>query len=98
MRQGVLIRRHRIEKADGSLFCPGDFAVGENVSFYGRTFHLVDADAFTRQSMADAGVEYGPAEAYPNDPFTTKRLSMQRHGSGKTAASQEPVCTYQHVV
>lgn len=81
--QGVLIRRHRIEKSDGSFFAPGDFVVGDNVSFYGRTFHIVDADVFTRQTLADAGLEYGPAEAYPDDPFTTKRLSMQRHTSGQ---------------
>ena len=81
--QGVLIRRHRIEKSDGSFFAPGDFVVGDNVSLYGRTFHIVDADVFTRQTMADAGLEYGLAEQYPDDPFTTKRLSMQRHGSGQ---------------
>lgn len=82
--QGVLIRRHRLEKSDGTFFAPGDFIVGDNVSFYGRTFHIVDADVFTRQAMADAGLEYGPAEPYPNDPFTTKKLSTQRHTFGQT--------------
>ena len=82
--QGVLIRRHRLEKSDGTFFAPGDFIVGDNVSFYGRTFHIVDADVFTRQAMAEAGLEYGPAEPYPNDPFTTKKLSTQRHVVGQT--------------
>ncbi len=90
--QGVLIRRHRIEKSDGSFFAPGDFVVGDNVSFYGRTFHIVDADVFTRQTLADAGLEYGPAEAYPNDPFTTKRLSMQRHASGQALLPTVAFC------
>lgn len=81
--QGVLIRRHRMEKSDGTFFAPGDFVVGDNVSFYGRTFHIVDADVFTRQAMAEAGLEYGPAETYPDDPFTTKTLSAQRHGFGQ---------------
>ncbi|KAL0036647.1 hypothetical protein WJX79_003886 [Trebouxia sp. C0005] len=89
--QGVLIRRHRIEKSDGSFFAPGDFVVGDNVSFYGRTFHIVDADVFTRQTLADAGLEYGPAEAYPDDPFTTKRLSMQRHTSGGSNGTGSPM-------
>ncbi|DBB10039.1 TPA: Protofilament ribbon protein [Trebouxia sp. C0006] len=89
--QGVLIRRHRIEKSDGSFFAPGDFVVGDNVSFYGRTFHIVDADVFTRQTLADAGLEYGPAETYPNDPFTTKRLSMQRHTSGGSNGTGSPM-------
>lgn len=82
--QGVLIRRHRMEKSDGTFFAPGDFVVGHNVSFYGRTFHIVDADVFTRQTMAEAGLEYGPAETYPDDPFTTKSLSSQRHGFGQS--------------
>lgn len=83
--QGVLIRRHRMEKSDGTFFAPGDFVVGDNVSFYGRTFHIVDADVFTRQTMAEAGLEYGPAETYPDDPFTTKTLSTQRHGFGQSS-------------
>ena len=71
-----------MEKSDGSFFAPGDFVVGDNVSFYGRTFHIVDADVFTRQTLGEAGLEYGSAETYPDDPFTTKRLSMRRHTSG----------------
>ena len=76
-----------MEKSDGSFFAPGDFVVGDNVSFYGRTFHIVDADVFTRQTMADAGLEYGPPETYPDDPFTTKKLSSQRHGFGQSSLS-----------
>ncbi len=91
-----MIRRHRIEKSDGSFFAPGDFVVGDNVSFYGRTFHIVDADVFTRQTLADAGLEYGLAEPYPNDPFTTKRLSMQRHGSGQSVSMHPLAETTSH--
>ena len=83
-----------MEKSDGSFFAPGDFVVGDNVSFYGRTYHLVDADAFTRQAMAEAGLEYGPAEAYPDDPFTTKRLSTQRHGFGRSSTLTSHRCGY----
>lgn len=92
--QGVLIRRHRMEKSDGTFFAPGDFVVGDNVSFYGRTFHIVDADVFTREAMAEAGLEYGPAETYPNDPFTTKRLSTQRHGFGQSTTLTFFCCCY----
>ena len=72
-----------MEKSDGTFFAPADFIVGDNVSLYGRTFHIVDADVFTRQTMGDAGLEYGPAETYPDDPFTTKKLSTQRHNLGE---------------
>lgn len=81
-----------MEKSDGSFFAPGDFVVGDNVSFYGRTFHIVDADVFTRQAMAEAGLEYGPAESYPDDPFTTKKLSTQRHGFGQSSTLSNCYC------
>ena len=51
--QGVHIRRHRIEKPDGRFYEPRDFAVGGNVAMYGRTFHITDADAFTRGFLQD---------------------------------------------
>lgn len=47
--QGVFVRRHQIEKEDGSgNLSPADLAVGQTVTIYGRTYILIDADAFTR--------------------------------------------------
>lgn len=49
MMQGVFVRRHQIDKEDGSgPFSPSDLAVGQTVTIYGRTFIVVDADEFTR--------------------------------------------------
>ena len=51
-------------------FQPGDFLVGSDISIIGRTFHVVDADAFTREYMLEAhGFGLAPRQPYPEDPF-----------------------------
>ncbi|KAK9810289.1 hypothetical protein WJX72_008124 [[Myrmecia] bisecta] len=85
--QGVFIRRHRIEKPGGGYFGIPDFVVGQSVTMYGRVFQIVDADSHTRSYLAGQGSDVSGAEAYPNDPFETKKLSMT-HGHGSPKAGQ----------
>ena len=47
--QGKLLKRSHVKRPDGKKFTPGDFAIGEEVTIYGRTFTLVDADTTTRK-------------------------------------------------
>ena len=69
------IRRHRIEKPDGRFYEPRDFAVGGNVAMYGRTFHITDADAFTRGFLQD---QVGaPSMASPPSPHRYVSLPPQ---------------------
>ncbi|KAF8065932.1 efhc2 [Scenedesmus sp. PABB004] len=72
---GVLVRRHQVERAGGGgLIAPPDLAVGGEVSLYGLTFRLLDADAFTRAWYADKlDVALGPAGTYPADPVEQYR-------------------------
>jgi hypothetical protein len=73
----VFVKRHRITREDGSFFTPADFTVGETVSIYGRTFHLVDADTFTREFAASKlGKELGGPLPYPGDPVDTYRATF----------------------
>lgn len=51
LQQGVLIRRQRISKADGEFFGVRDFNVGINITFFGKTFRIVDCDKFTEVSI-----------------------------------------------
>lgn len=54
----MLIKRHRPKKDAADFFAPSDFLVGGAFALYSRTFHIVDADAFTRAHMAaTAGLE-----------------------------------------
>lgn len=95
--QGVHIRRHRIETPDGRFYEPRDFAVGGNVAMYGRTFHITDADAFTRGFLQDQGLEVGPAEEVPCDPYEERKSTLKRHESGSpthTAPGSPPRETF----
>ena len=51
--QGTHIKRHKPSKpaavpGTGGPFRPVDFLVGGSFQLYDRTFHLVDADSYTR--------------------------------------------------
>lgn len=50
--QGMLIKRHQPKKSATESFGPADFVVGDSFTLYSRTYHIVDADAFTRAYMA----------------------------------------------
>lgn len=83
--QGVFVKRHKVTKDDGGFFSPSDFAVGQEVTIYGRTFCLTDADAFTREYFQQSlSIELAPALAYPDDPITTYRAKFGLNRGLKT--------------
>jgi hypothetical protein len=45
--QGSFIKRHHIPKGRGEFYTVVDFGLGSDLSFYGRTYRIVDCDAFT---------------------------------------------------
>jgi hypothetical protein len=72
----VFVKRHKVPKdgPQGSFVDPADFAVGSTVTVYGRTFFLVDCDAFTRQWYQEQlQQEQGPPLSYPSDPVDNYR-------------------------
>lgn len=79
---GSFVRRHRIPTQDGQGFVTfNDLAVGEPVTFYGRTYYPVDCDAFTRDFCNGIGVNVPDALPYPHDAHTTLRgRPTQLHG------------------
>ena len=82
--QGVFIKRHIIPK-DGSpkeVFNIMDLEIGGNVSFYGRMFHIVDCDPFTKSFLAAKGVEVPSAIPYPEEPIEKYRDSLRKVKSG----------------
>jgi len=46
-----------------------DFRLGADLTFYGRTFRIVDCDAFTAQFFEENGLDLGEPEDYPYNPF-----------------------------
>lgn len=73
--QGAMVKRHQIPRADGqgNLHFQ-DFAVGDVVSFYGRTYTITDCDAFTRDFMAAVGIEMAPSQSAPADAYSATRV------------------------
>lgn len=77
---GTLIRRHRITRpppADSTFYTVEDFNIGNELSFYSRTFKLTGcADDFTANFLKKLGVRIGPASTVPADPYTQHRKAV----------------------
>ena len=80
--QGVFIKRHTIPKNDAGVFKIVDLKVGEAVTFYGRTFYIVDCDPFTKAFLIEKGIEIAEAKGYPAEPIEKYRESLRKVKSG----------------
>ena len=65
---GVLVKRHHIPNGKDQFFTVVDLACGSELTFYGRTFRVVDCDGFTAEFFHENGVQ----PALP--PISTSRL------------------------
>jgi hypothetical protein len=45
--QGVLIKRQKLPKSSTEFYTVEDFNIAVNVTFYGKTFRIVNCDKFT---------------------------------------------------
>merc|ERR1711959_112477 len=75
--QGSYIKRHHIPKGRGEFHTVLDFQLGTDITFYGRTFRIVDCDAFTAQFFQENGLELGDPEDYPYNPFDAQYTAMK---------------------
>ena len=74
MPQGKILHRQKIAKNDyGATWHWTDLNLGRNVTFYGRTFRIVDCDPWTRGFLESEGVQLDPPECIPEDPYTSGR-------------------------
>ncbi|OWZ21009.1 hypothetical protein PHMEG_0004502 [Phytophthora megakarya] len=93
--QGNFVKRHRIPRPESDdrgnmqFFTMNHLNVGEELTFYGRTFHLFACDEFTRNHLALQGIHVPPDEAIPRDPYTGLR---QAHMARETG--QDPDANY----
>lgn len=96
MLQGNFVKRHRIpmpeSDARGNLqfFNATHLNVGNEVTFYGRTFHLISADVFTRQYLqSKLGMRVPEDESPPRDAYTDQRRAHMARETG-----QDPLANY----
>jgi Ca2+-binding EF-hand superfamily protein len=66
--QGAFIKRHHVPKGSGEFYTVVDLALGTDITFYGRSFRIVDCDAFTAQFFEENQLELGQPEDYPTNP------------------------------
>merc|ERR1711939_159319 len=76
--QGAFVKRHHIPKGRGEFYTVLDFQLGTDITFYGRTFRIVDCDAFTAQFFQENGLELGDPEDYPYNPFDAQYTVMKQ--------------------
>ncbi|KUF92724.1 Thaumatin protein [Phytophthora nicotianae] len=87
--QGNFVKRHRIpmpesdDRGNMQYFTLRHLNVGEELTFYGRTFHLFSADEFTRNYLVSQGVHVPPDEAVPRDPYTVLRQAHMARETGQ---------------
>ncbi|XP_066494100.1 EF-hand domain-containing protein 1 [Tiliqua scincoides] len=72
--QGKFIKRQRLPKNDrGDHYHWKDLNRGINITIYGKTFRIVDCDAFTQTFLESQGIELNPPERMIFDPYTELR-------------------------
>ncbi|XP_044274934.1 EF-hand domain-containing protein 1 [Varanus komodoensis] len=77
--QGKLIKRQRLPKNDrGDHYHWKDLNRGINITIYGKTFRIVDCDAFTEAFLESQGIELNPPERMIFDPYTELRKMPPR--------------------
>merc|ERR1711959_115697 len=76
--QGAFVKRHHIPKGRGEFYTVLDFRLGTDITFYGRTFRIVDCDAFTAQFFEENNLELGDPEDYPYNPFDAQYTVMKQ--------------------
>merc|ERR1711988_780055 len=76
--QGAFEKRHHIPKGRGEFYTVLDFKLGVDITFYARTFRIVDCDAFTAQFFEENSLELGDPEDYPYNPFDAQYTVMKQ--------------------
>lgn len=81
--QGTMLKRHRISKSvtptgDVEYYSWQDLVIGNEVTFYGRTYMIVNCDAATRSWFQERGYDQGPAAEIPMDAAATARKAGER--------------------
>lgn len=86
--QGNFVKRHRIpmpesdQQGNLQFFGFQHLNVGRELTFYGRTFHLITADPFTRQFYSSQSIFVPPDEETPRDAYTELRHAHMSRETG----------------
>jgi len=72
--QGLFVNRQRIPKKlncrGGDHFSWCDFNIAQNITFYDRTFRIINCDQFTNDFLTAHGIQLNKPEDMPQDRFS----------------------------
>lgn len=91
--QGLFVKRHRVPKDTSSFLELEDLNVGEQVTIYGRVFHIVDCSPATREFLHSRGVHVPEPESVPDDPYTGVRASIMQRETGADSSVYRGILT-----
>ncbi|XP_045542556.1 EF-hand domain-containing protein 1 [Papilio machaon] len=71
--QGKLVKRGKIPKNDiGEFWHWKDLDNGKDICIFGKVYHTVSCDLFTKEWLESQGIEISKAEDVPVDPYVEK--------------------------
>ncbi|KAH7619155.1 hypothetical protein Ndes2526B_g06108 [Nannochloris sp. 'desiccata'] len=107
---GVLVKRMHISAAPnlksisgdegiaaGPFLGPSSFTVGGSVSIYGKSYHIIDGDAFTRMYMESSGLPQGAALPLPVDQYA-EYIAKKNKPSGLSRADPQSPTRYAEIL
>jgi hypothetical protein len=87
MSQGAFLKKCKVPKKSGNnaptaFIAAKDLVIGDNLTVYGRVFHLVDCDKATREWYKKKAVPQPVSEAYPMNTYEKLRLQKKVRDTG----------------
>ncbi|GBG58858.1 hypothetical protein CBR_g257 [Chara braunii] len=79
--QGQFLKRHVVPSTvakNGKTVTIEDLHVGQEVTMYGRTFHICSCDPFTRRFLLRSGIPVADDEPLPDEPIEHYRARQKR--------------------
>ncbi|KAI8916230.1 hypothetical protein EDD86DRAFT_222135 [Gorgonomyces haynaldii] len=77
--QGVFIKRQKLPKSSNEYYQAKDFNLGINITFYGKTFRIVNCDKFTQKYLTTTEhVVLNKPEPMPVDAYQESRVRPVR--------------------
>jgi hypothetical protein len=87
--QGKIIKRHTVNKPNSSdIFTIEDMKSGAQLFIYKRNYTIVDCDNYTRKTMNEMGIEFGPPLPLPSDTYVPPQPTTSKR-SGKHVSRKE---------
>ncbi|XP_037300618.1 EF-hand domain-containing protein 1 [Manduca sexta] len=90
--QGRMVKRGKIPKNDlGEYWHWKDLDVGKDICIYGKVFHTVSCDLFTKEWLESQGVELSKEEDLPIDAYAEKERWKATHPPRRTKGHDDPL-------